>query len=189
VGKLLRLFVAVDPAPAVRDALRGVIARVRPLAPRAKWVDPDAYHLTLAFLGDTAEDVVPAITAALAGVAARHAPIAARFSGGGAFGGRRPRVLWAGLTDGAVALGAVYRDLAPALGPFGYTPDHAELTPHLTLARAGDRGGDPALTACAASLAAEDFGPTLLDALILYQSDLSPKGARYTALARLLFGG
>jgi len=189
VERPLRLFVAVDPAAVVRAALRAALPRLRPLAPRARWVAADGYHVTLAFLGDTAAADVPAITAAIASVTARHARIAARFAGGGAFGGKRPRVLWVGVTEGAAALVELHSDLSPALAPFGYTPDHADLAPHLTLARAGDRGGDPALSACAAALAAEDFGPTRLDELVLYQSELGQHGARYTALARLPLAG
>jgi 2'-5' RNA ligase len=184
----LRLFVAVDPPPAVRERLRAAMATVRPLAPRARWVDADKHHLTLAFLGDCAADTVPAITAALEGVAARHAPIAARFVGAGTFG-ERPRVLWVGLGEGAEALAAVYRDLVPALSPLGFAPDHEGLTPHLTLARAGDRGGDPGLAAAAAQLAQEDFGAARFGAMVLYRSELSRAGASYTALATAPFRG
>lgn len=185
---MLRLFVAVDPAPEVRDRLRAAIARVRPLAPRAKWVDPDALHVTLAFLGDTAEESVPGIEAALAAVARAHAPPEVRFTGAGAFGGKRPRVLWVGVGGEVAALAEVQRAVGAALSSFGYAPDRPDFTPHLTLARAGDRGGDPALVSSAEALAAEDFGPTRIGAMVLYKSDLGPKGAKYTALATLPFG-
>ncbi|MFT3770811.1 MAG: RNA 2',3'-cyclic phosphodiesterase [Minicystis sp.] len=187
--KTRRLFVAVDPAEAVRDRVREAIERVRSLSARVKWVDPAAFHVTLAFLGETEEERIEGISAAIAATAARHAPIEARFAGAGAFGGRRARVLWVGMTEGAAALGRVGKDLAGALAPFGYAPDRAELVPHLTLARAGDRGGDPGLLACATALGAEDFGPTRIEEMVLYQSELTPKGARYTALATLPFRG
>ena len=185
----LRLFVAVDPAPAVRVALRAAIARVRPLAPRARWVAPGVSHVTLAFLGDTAAETVPALVLALGAAARGLTPIDARFAGAGTFGGASPRVLWVGLTEGAAALGAVHRALCAALAPLGFTPERAALTPHLTLARAGGRGGEPALALCAEALAGEDFGVTHLDAMVLYESAQGPAGSTYTALATLPFGG
>jgi 2'-5' RNA ligase len=183
-----RLFVAVDPAPAVRDRLADAIARVRPLAPRARWVDAAALHVTLAFLGDTPEDQVAALSAAIGAAARQHAPMDVRFAAAGTFGGKRPRILWVGVAGEVDALVAAGRDLGVALGPWGYVPER-DLTPHLTLARAGDRSGDPALHAAAAALAGDDFGATRLEAMVLYRSELSPKGARYTAVATLPFGG
>ncbi|APR78442.1 2'-5' RNA ligase [Minicystis rosea] len=181
------MFVAIDPAPAVRDLLRSAVERVRPLAPRARWVNVEGLHVTLAFLGEIAEESIPGIEAALRATAARHAVIEARFAGAGAFGGRRARVLWVGLAEGEGRLQDVARDLTTALAPFGYAPDRAELTPHLTLARAGDRGGDAGLAACAEALREESFGATRIESMVLYQSELSPKGAKYTALATLPF--
>jgi 2'-5' RNA ligase len=181
----LRLFVAIDPAPAVRDRLRVAIAPVRRLAPSAKWVDVASLHLTLAFLGGTEASRVPEIAAAIGAVALGHAPLELGCAGGGAFGGKRPRVLWAGVTGALDALGAVQADLAAALAPLGFAPEERPFAAHLTLARAREAGGDPGLAACAAALAGQDFGVTRVEALVLYRSDLSAKGPAYTPLAVL----
>lgn len=184
---MIRLFVAVDPAEVVRDRVRAAMERVRPLSPRARWVDPAGLHVTLAFLGDTEEARVPEIVRALSEAASGHGPIDLAFAGAGTFGGRRPRVLWAGVGGAVPALAAVNASVARALAPFGYAPDHDSFTPHLTLARAGDRGGDPGLGACAAAMEGEVFGEARIEGLVLYQSDRGPRGARYTALSTLLF--
>jgi 2'-5' RNA ligase len=184
-----RLFVAVDPAPAVRDRLRDALARLRPHAPSAKWVDADSLHLTLAFLGETEEAQVPAIEAAIRAVAARRAPLELRFAGAGAFGGKRPRVLWVGVGGDIESLTAAQKDLESALVPLGYTPEARDFTAHLTLARAREPRGDAALLACVEAARAEDFGPTRVEEMVLYRSELTPRGARYTALARLPFAG
>ena len=180
-----RLFVAIDPAPAVRDRLRAALAPVRRLAPSAKWVDVASLHLTLAFLGDVEVPRVPEIAAAIGGVAAGHAPFELGCAGAGAFGGKRPRVLWAGVPFALDALAAVHGDLAAALAPLGFAPEPRPFAAHLTLARAREARGDPALAACAAALAGQDFGVTRVEALVLYRSDLSPKGPAYRPLASL----
>jgi 2'-5' RNA ligase len=186
-----RLFVAVDPGPGAASRLAGALARVRPRAPSARWVDPASLHLTLAFLGDTDAERVPGLTAAIGAVAARHAPLEIRFAGAGTFGGRRPRVLWAGVEGAVAELAALQADLAAALAPLGYPPEERPFAAHLTLARARAHAtaGEPALVACAAALAGEDLGPTRVEAMVLYRSDLSPRGSVYTPLASLALGG
>ncbi len=189
MSETARLFVAVDPAPAVAERVAAAVSAVRSLAPSAKWAGPESFHLTLAFLGDMSVAQVPDLAAAVGAAALRHSPIDVRFAGAGTFGGRRPRVLWAGVTGDAAALAALAGDVEQALAPFGYVPEHRPFTAHLTLARARDPRGEPGLVDCAAKLAGEDFGPTRVEQVILYRSELSPKGAAYTPLAALPLGG
>jgi 2'-5' RNA ligase len=178
-----RLFVAIDPAPPVREAIARALGRLRALAPRARWVDAGSLHVTLAFLGDVDEERVPAFAEATRAAARRHPPVELRFAGGGVFGGRRPRVLWGGVTGDLEALARAQRDLVEALAPLGYAGDEHAFSPHLTLARARDPRGDPAFEACVEALEAEDFGLSRVEALVLYRSGLGPTGPRYTPIA------
>jgi 2'-5' RNA ligase len=179
-----RLFVAVDPAPSVVDRLRARIDRVRPLAPSARWVDLASLHVTLAFLGDTEAGRIPPVSAAVAAVALRHAPFELRFGGAGTFGSKGPRVLWGGLTGDVAPLVAVQRDLAAALETLGYTPEERAFTPHLTLARTRETRPEPGLSAAATALAGDDFGPTRVEAMVLYRSER----AVYTPIATFPLG-
>jgi len=190
----MRLFVAVDPSDEVRAALGRAIEAGRVFAPDAKWQREEAIHLTLAFLGNVPDEREPAIEAALRQVAGRHAPLALRVGEVGSFGSlHRPRVLWVGL-DGALAgLTALKEDVEAALAPLGYVPEERAFRPHLTLARAREPRGDARLAEARAGLGrsfsagpAADF--TAGD-LILYQSHLSPHGAKYTPRARLPLAG
>ena len=67
----IRTFVAVEMAPAVRDAAVAVIDDLRKAGADVKWVARENMHLTLQFLGqvpaDTINDVCLAVTEALAG--------------------------------------------------------------------------------------------------------------------------
>jgi 2'-5' RNA ligase len=188
VSETARLFVAVDPAPAVVKRLGAAMAAARRLAPSAKWAATGSFHITLAFLGDMPVARVPDLVAAIGAAALLHAPVDLRVAGAGTFGGWRPRVLWAGVTGDVGALAALAGAVGAALAPFGYTLEHRPFTAHLTLARARDPRGDPAFAPCAAALAGEDFGSTRVEQVILYRSDLSPKGAAYTPLAALPLG-
>jgi 2'-5' RNA ligase len=188
-GAKIRLFVAVDPGPVMIERIGRAIERVRPTAPEVKWARPDNIHVTLAFLGHTDSARVPKLEAALANVAERHGSMRLLARGAGTFGSsRRPRVLWTALSGEVEALVAVQGELERALLPLGYEPEKRAFTPHLTLARSRDPRGDAKLAACALVLKEENFGEACIDALVLYRSDLSPAGARYTALARRAFG-
>jgi RNA 2',3'-cyclic 3'-phosphodiesterase len=185
----MRLFVAVDPSAKVRAQLKETLARLAAHAPNAKWVRPESLHVTLAFLGYVDDRLAPEIAAALGCAAARHEAVRLRLSGGGAFGStRRPRVLWVGLEGAIAELAAIHGDVEEALIPFGYEPEQRAFKPHLTLARARDPRGDAALTGAAHELAASDFGRMRVGHLVLYRSDLSPAGARHTALSRAPLG-
>lgn len=180
----MRLFIAVDLEPAVLARVAGELSRGKALAPRAKWVHAENLHLTLVFLGATDDALVDGIGRSVATVAARHPPIVLHVKGAGGFGsGRKPRVLWLGITGEVEALARIQEELEAELAPFGHMAEKRAFRPHLTLARARDLRGDPELAAAVQALAGDDLGPTRVDRLCLYRSDLSPRGPKYTMVA------
>lgn len=184
----MRLFVAIDPPDSVRAALARLIERGKALAPDARWVRPEAMHLTLAFLGNMPDEVVPRIEAALGEVAPRHRALDLAAGPVGSFGTKaKPRVLWVGLLGALEELAALRLDVEAALEPLGYEPEERPFRPHLTLARAREMRGDPALATARDAL--DPQAPAFSAAeLILYRSEPSAHGSAYTALARLPFG-
>ena len=89
-GDLMRLFVAIAPPPAVLDELD---ARVEPF--RASWLDlrwtnREAWHVTLAFLGQVDEVAAARLMPRLERAAEKHQQIGLAFAGAGAFPVRRP---------------------------------------------------------------------------------------------------
>lgn len=183
----MRVFVAVDPGADLLKKVEELLTDLTPRAPSAKWVEAGGLHVTIAFLGEISEERLPLVIAAAEGAAALHRPMTLRVAKGGMFGSpRRPRVLWLGVSGAVDALASVRRDLEQALAvSAGYTPEEGPFEPHLTLARSRDPRGDPALEACAQAITDADFGETRISELIVYKSDLGPKGTRYTALARV----
>ncbi|MHB8874093.1 MAG: RNA 2',3'-cyclic phosphodiesterase [Myxococcaceae bacterium] len=181
----MRLFVAIELGDEIRARATEEIQRLAKRAPDVKWVRPEAMHLTLAFLGEVEEEKLPALEAAIETVAARHRPVSLAVSGGGTFGGsKHPRVLWSALSGDLDELAQIQADLAAALVPLGYTPELRDFQPHLTFARARNPRGDAALADCAQALQSTRLGEVTVRELVLFQSQLSPKGARYTALLR-----
>ncbi len=90
----VRLFVALTPPDAVVGELRASTAALRELAPDLRWTRPEQWHVTLAFLGEVADEVVDELARRLNRAAARYPPLSLAFGGGGRFG---HRVLWTGV--------------------------------------------------------------------------------------------
>jgi 2'-5' RNA ligase len=181
----MRLFFALDPDPACRDAIVAAREEARRHAPNAKWVAAERLHLTLVFVGELADERVAKLAEAGTTVAARHEPLQLTLGRGGTFG-RPPQVLWLGV-DGGPALAALQADLARAVQGLGVVLEERPYSPHLTLARARAAGGEPRFGEAARSLnAASSF---VARELVLYRSDPTASRSAYSALARARLGG
>jgi 2'-5' RNA ligase len=186
----MRLFIAVDLGHGVREAVARKLDELHGLAPRARWLKPDALHVTLSFLGEVAEERLAPLRTLVTEVAARHPAFTLGAAGGGAFGSpKRPKVLWVGLSGELERLKALQAELAQALAGWGHPPEERAFSPHLTLARAKDPRGEATLAGCVRALEGASFGEGRIDKLILFHSQLSPKGAVHTPLVEAPLGG
>lgn len=177
-----RVFVGVpiaDPLDAaLREALAGLQAAASVDADELRWIEPQAWHLTLAFLGPTAETEIPRLIDALNGVASDHAPFTIPTGGLGAFPSRREvRILWFGLADRSRRLAELAIAVRNAVGCETASPFRA----HLTLARArGDRG----VTLPAATWKVPmPAGQLPIERVVLYRSHLGAGPASYETLS------
>ena len=185
----MRLFVALDIDAEIRRRIEEFRDRMRPYAPDVRWVTPDTFHITLQFLGETAKR--DQIHAALHQV--RGAAIPITFRGTGFFPSTRaPRVFWIGI-DAAAGLQQLVNNIGQALEPLGFKQERTPFTPHLTLARSGSgrprpvRGESSAHGLRVVAIKLEDqppseFGSMTAREFCLYESKLSPSGAKYTKL-------
>ncbi len=191
--KALRLFVAIEPSDAVRRRLGAIQAELKRIAGRhadeVKWVPVGNIHLTLQFLGAVPQERLGAVEAALAAASEAARPLALEVRGAGGFpNARRPRVLWAGVIGEVEPLAALAAGVGRRLAPLGYAPEDRPFSPHLTLGRAREGRGAPGLGGALLSANASEGVPWRADALVLFQSHLSPAGPRYEALARFGLG-
>jgi RNA 2',3'-cyclic 3'-phosphodiesterase len=123
-----RLFTAIEIPETVRMHLSLIRA---PLA-GAKWIGPENMHITLRFAGDIDGRSADELTDRLASISAR--PFVVTVQGVGAFGGREPKVLWAGVQAGA-ELDALARAHDRAARAVGLESEGRSFKPHVTLAR------------------------------------------------------
>jgi 2'-5' RNA ligase len=184
----MRLFVAVEMNRSVEETASEVIAELRTraarLAPRAKitWTPPQRIHVTVRFIGEADETKTRAIRSALG--PSIDAPVFdLSIEGVGAFPAKGPpRVFWAGLTDGRAGLLEVERVVSQRLETL-VPADDRPYAPHLTLARVKEPTG-LSRARLFDGLASKQFGKVHVDAITLFESRLSPKGATHVPLQR-----
>lgn len=123
-----RLFTAIE----IPEAIRLRLSMIRAPLSGAKWIEPENMHITLRFAGDIDGRTADELVAFLADVRARPFPITIQDVG--AFGGRDPRVLWAGV-DAGEPLDALYRANERAARAAGLESEGRVFKPHVTLAR------------------------------------------------------
>jgi RNA 2',3'-cyclic 3'-phosphodiesterase len=167
----------------VRARLAAEVERLRPLAHDVAWVGRDNFHLTLKFLGGVEPGRLDAITAALAEVGRSRPAFDLGMRDLGAFPSRsRPRVLWAGVDEGAGAAAVLAVAVDDALVPLGFEREARAFSAHVTLGRVRSPRPRPRL---AEVLRGDAYGRQRVEHLSLVRSELSPRGARYTELAAL----
>jgi len=123
-----RLFAGLELPPSVA----GDLSRLRGGVPGARWIEPDALHITLRFIGDIDDAVARDVAAVLDDVSAL--PFSLRLGGVGVFGRRRPRSIWAGV-EPEPALLALQGTIERACVTIGLEPERRNFSPHVTLAR------------------------------------------------------
>ena len=132
-----RLFVAVVPPVTVREAWDAFLAPRRDAGAELRWVLPESWHITCAFMGRVADAHADALDEALAAVASRTAPFTVAVEGGGAFPNPdAAKVLWLGVAAGARELGEVAVRCRNAATGCGIEVDGGRFRPHVTIARA-----------------------------------------------------
>lgn len=133
----LRTFVGLPMPESYRDILSDVRRELSPgLASRLTWTRPEQFHLTLKFLGPTDESLLPELVPAMEQSLADAHSFAFQAAGGGFFPpGGKPRVIWAGLSQGAEPARGLAKTVETALAPLGFAPENQPFAPHLTLAR------------------------------------------------------
>jgi 2'-5' RNA ligase len=190
----MRLFLALDISSAIRDRISLFIAGLSGFAADARWANPESLHVTLKFIGEQHDDTVDQIQQSLSEINAETTEIS--FHNYGFFPtAKSPRVFWIGVESGP-ELAALAASIDNKLSSLGIPKEPRPFSPHLTLARAAGASGSPRRAKTDApnrtfhdlqeKLSARptpEFGTMTPREFFLYQSQLSPKGSKYTKVA------
>lgn len=180
----LRAFVAVEIPAEVLAALEAAQSELRRRL-RARWVRPGSMHLTLKFLGDIPAARVASVAEAVQAAAGGNTGFSLTASGIGVFPSiRRSRVIWAGFSGHTGLLSDLQRSLEERLAALGFPREERPFRAHLTIGRFSEAVDPEQMAEVLNSFDARPFGEFAVEELVLFRSDLQPKGPVYTALAR-----
>ncbi len=137
----MRLFVAVTPPQAALAELDAAAAALRADWPGLRWAGLDKWHVTLAFLGEVADERLADLRTRLARASGRHHALRLSIGRGGAFPSpAKARVLCAHIHGDPQAMSDLRRlaeSVAAAARRAGAPPpdEGRRYRPHVTLAR------------------------------------------------------
>ena len=171
-----RLFVALRPPPALREAC---LSAMEDGPPGWAWQDDEQLHVTLRYIGEVERPVAEDVAAALETVRALAVDVA--LDGVGWFDQGRSAALFA--RCGPVEpLAALHKKVDRALVRIGLEPERRAYLPHITLARRRRNAVDPSgWVERNAALSSEAEAAA---SMILYESHLGRHGSTYEAIAR-----
>ena len=182
----MRLFIAASLPETTRLQIEATVAPLRSRLPAASWTRAESFHLTLAFLGDLDESVIQPLSVELDTRLSEERAFDLTAAGAGFFPDqRRSRVAWIGLEprEPLIRVAALVRD---AVRGVSLAFDEKPFAPHLTLARLRARWSRQDVDQFLSRLSDFRSEPARLDAVTLFQSQLSSKGAIHTPLHRVL---
>jgi 2'-5' RNA ligase len=176
---------AIELSREARESVARAASVLQSVAPKsARFVSPENVHLTIKFLGQLPEEVAPRLLRGLLPRLATTEPFEVEIGGFGAFPrARAARVLWVGVTDGGAPLARLARRIEAAAARVGFDRERRPYRGHLTLARLREPASIPI-----DRLEAPSPVRFPVREVVLFRSDLSPSGARYSPVARLPLG-
>jgi 2'-5' RNA ligase len=186
-GVVIRAFLALEIPDEVKREIELAVDRIRDGLPRSRWVRTSALHVTLKFLGDVEAERLETLTSQLAPLLADLEPVQVELGGTGFFPSpSRARVAWIGGT--APGVRPVVEAVEGVTARAGFKRERRRWSLHLTLARIKRPWPVPAterFSTWGQELALSPFEAT---EVVLFESELRPTGAVYTALERMPLG-
>jgi 2'-5' RNA ligase len=183
-----RLFLAADitPGKALLEAYDTIRHTLR--MEKINWVRKDQMHLTLAFLGDTEDDIIPALISNLGPVMKTHHSFALTLAGLGIFRNiHDPRVIWTGCKP-EDEFQQIKEETDKILRTMDFEVEDRPFSPHLTLGRIKLIRHLNHLSQLIGVYKDEIFQSETIRQIVLYESRLTPDGPEYTPVRKFILG-
>jgi 2'-5' RNA ligase len=186
-----RTFIGIDIGDAIRSAAAALQKELAKTGAGVKWASPESMHVTLLFLGEVDDRELHGVCREVKAVAAGEAPFPLRVSGVGAFPTpRRPKILWAGITEGVEPLRRLNAGLEERMLDLGcYRKEERGYSPHLTLGRVKGDADSFALASEIAKRLAWEGGRFAVDEVLVFSSEMDRDGPVYTVIGRAPLSG
>lgn len=184
---MLRTFIGVNFPPEINRKIGKIIAYFKTQTPgdALKWVSTLNLHITIKFLGDIPENKLDQVKAILSESLQDTAPFTINIEGMKIHPDKRnPRLILLGVTENG-SLTDIHAILDRALTAVGVDPDNRKFRPHITIARINQRCKRETIKGLVETLSqfkVDSLGDIRVEQVILYKSELTPKGSIYSSL-------
>ncbi len=148
---------------------------------KIKWVEPDNFHITLKFLGDTQDIDIQNIAKDLE-IIGRHKEFPISIENFGVFPNiRSPRVFWFGVKN-FLPLEKIKNEIDNIVQKYGFATDTKKFKPHLTIARPKFINDRKIIEKFIEKYQNKTIQEAKIDKIIFYESTLTRQGAIYTPI-------
>lgn len=185
MSELIRTFIAVEienkdtlrRLVEIRDYLASTGADVKP-------VEDENIHLTLRFIGEIPAGLVKLLCQNIATL--KYSKFVMMIRGIGAFPSiSRPRVVWAGVSEGSDKLVELHKHVESIVRKIGVPADREEFIPHITLLRVKSGRDIDKLVKALISIQNHEFGYSDVTRIYVKKSTLTPSGPIYSNICWL----
>jgi 2'-5' RNA ligase len=183
MSNIIRTFIAVELPEKIIYTIGKVQEKLKSHEVNIRWVRTENIHLTLKFLGNIQETDTEKIARVISESVKGYDPILLAVKGIGVFPGiKRPRVIWLGISKQLDLLTELQKTLDERLQTIGFPKEKRPFKGHLTLGRIKSKIDAKKLHDVLKEFTQFESEHFFADRIILYKSELKPKGAVYTKL-------
>jgi len=174
-----RIFIAMKVNPGesllrIQSSLKAVLG-----GERINWTDPSNIHLTLAFLGDTEEDLIKVVSIMLKQKCTGFGEFSFILKGSGVFKNYSdPRVIWIGIENNEKLM-KLNDEIKTGLKDAGFRLEDRPFRPHITLGRIKSIRNTDFLRSSLEKHEDAFIQEVPVREVILFESILKPSGPEY----------
>jgi RNA 2',3'-cyclic 3'-phosphodiesterase len=184
----MRLFVAIDVAPELRQKLAEVRCKLEETKADVRWVAAENFHITVKFIGEVEEARAGELLDRVTKAASQVPAFPLELEGVGRLPEKGPvRVIMTRVLSVDQRITKLHRLVDSAVGGMGLPMDTRVLRPHLTLGRVSSNHGLNRLLRLLEKHDLDYFGSFEVENVVLYQSHLGAGqngSVKYVAVGR-----
>jgi RNA 2',3'-cyclic 3'-phosphodiesterase len=181
-----RVFAAIELPSNVQKGIQKQIQQLQAAVAdnKASWSRTENIHLTVKFFGNVLPKKIVRISEAASRVVHQLRKFKVEIGKTGAFPKvSQPRVLWIGVEDPTGELARLHELFETECAVEGFDRETRDFSPHLTIARLRRPEGTKALAETNQILGFDSLSVDVNE-LVVFRSEPSGKGSKYTALSR-----